>query len=533
MIGEPTMEMRKFAAIPIMLLVTLMLRGQQSTKTTEPPRLIEHNGRHALMVDGAPYLILGMQVNNSSAWPALLPQAWAAAEQLHVNTVEAPIYWEQFEPRPGQFDDGSLSALLKGARANHLRLVLLWFGTWKNGSGHYTPEWMKRDNQLYPRVVGKDGRNVDSLSPLGTPTLQADRRAFVMLMRHLRALDPQHTVILVQVENETGTWGSVRDFSPAAEAVFSAAVPARLLKALHRQPGTWRQVFGQDADEFFHAWCIASYVEQVAAAGKAENPLPLYVNVALRDPIHPGPASSYESGGPTDNVIDIWKVAAPSLDLIAPDIYMPEYAKVEKAMGFYGRSDNALFIPEIGNASGYAHYLYMALGAHAIGFSPFGMDNSEGHVTDATWAPFAAVFGPTEPMQRELALWNFEGRLQAVAEDPMVHDRNLTFEGWQATVSFGRPSFGFGDSSPGNPQPIGGACVAQLGPDEFVVSALHARVDFRPLAAAKQRQFIRVEEGRFENGVWHTTRVLNGDQTDYGLNFEANRLSMKVTLATY
>jgi beta-galactosidase GanA len=104
---------------------------------------VKKDGRYALFVDDAPYLMLGGQVHNSSAWPAMLGKVWPAMEYLHVNTVEIPVYWEQIEPRQGQFDYSLVDALLAQAREHNLRLVLLWFGTWRNGSQHYMPEWMK------------------------------------------------------------------------------------------------------------------------------------------------------------------------------------------------------------------------------------------------------------------------------------------------------------------------------------------------------------------------------------------------------
>ena len=137
--------------------------------------------------------------------------------------------------------------------------------------------------------------------------------AFRALMRHLKETDAQRTVLMVQVENEAGVWGGVRDYGAEAQKAFAGAVPEKLVKGLGKQPGTWKEVFGEDADETFEAWYTAAYIEQVAAAGKAEYPLPLYVNAALRDPIHPGKAPSYESGAPTDNNIGLWKVAAPSI----------------------------------------------------------------------------------------------------------------------------------------------------------------------------------------------------------------------------
>lgn len=507
------------------------------------PHLVERNGNHALFVDGAPFLMLGVQVGNSSAWPAMLPKVWPAVEYLHANTVEIPIYWEQFEPSPGHFDDSLLETLLSEARQHNVRLVLLWFGTWKNGSGHYAPEWVKLDNSRYPRVIGKTGRNVDSPSPHALATLEADRVAFVALMRRLKAADPQHTVIMIQVENESGTWGSVRDYSPAAEKLFSGQVPVPLLKALNKQSGTWQQVFGEDADELFHAWSIARYIDQVAAAGKAEYSLPMYVNAALRDPLNPGKANTYESGGPTDNVIPIWKAGAPSIDLLAPDIYMSDYARYTKVLDLYRRADNAMFVPETGQSSDYARYLFATLGHQAIGFSPFGLDYSNyaniplgaPQVDEKTLEPFALNYRIAAPMQRELAKLNFDGKLQAVSEDPGVHEQTLAFGAWTAVVSYGKPLSGPGNAAPGNPEPVGGAIVAQLGENEFLVSALHARVDFHlsDQSAGKQTQFLRVEEGSYREGKWEFIRIWNGDQTDFGLNFTSVPQTLKVTLATY
>jgi len=117
------------------------------------------------MVDGAPYLMLGAQAHNSSGWPAMLPKVWPAIESLHANTLEIPIYWEQFEPKQGQFDYTVIDTIVTQAREHHIRLDLLWFGTWKNGSQHYMPEWMKADPARYFHLIDKNGRPADSPSP--------------------------------------------------------------------------------------------------------------------------------------------------------------------------------------------------------------------------------------------------------------------------------------------------------------------------------------------------------------------------------
>ena len=531
-----------------MRLRTLLLLATLSAPLLAPaqsptPRIVQQDGRFALLVDGKPFLMLGAQINNSSAWPEMLPKAWPAIDQLHANTLEAPIYWEQFEPTQGHFDPSILHTLLAQAHEHHVHLVLLWFGTWKNGSGHYTPPFIKLDEARVPHVLNSEGRKVDSLSPHSQFALDADRAAFTALMRELKTSDPQHTVIMVQVENETGTYGSARDFSPAANKLFAGPVPDTLVKALHKQPGTWSQVFGPDADEFFQAYSIAHFVGEVAAAGKAVDPLPLYVNVALRDPFHPGKPGSYASGGPTDNVIDLWKAAAPAIDVVGPDLYNSAYPFYEKVLDTYRRPDNATFVPETGNAAIYAHYFFTALGHGAIGFSPFGMDQTgfvnfplgASRIDDDALAPFALNYELFAPMDREIARLNFEGKLQAASEDPADHYQTLNFGDWKANITYGLPQFG-GDekhAAKGNDPADGGALVAQLAPNEFLVTALHARVDLSPADPAKQRQFVRVEEGAYTNGVWHMTRIWNGDQTDYGLNFTSVPQVLRVTIATY
>ncbi len=511
------------------------------------PRLVQESGRHALFVDGAPFVILGAQVNNSSAWPAVLPKVWPAIEYLHANTVEVPIYWEQFEPEQGRFDYSVLDTLLAQAREHHVRLVLLWFGTWKNGSSHYMPGWMKRLPERYPRMTGANGRPLDSPSPYASEALKADVQGFSALMRQLKTADHERTVIMVQVENEPGTWGSVRDYSPAAQKLFESPVPRELLTALHKETSTraanWQAVFGEDAEEFFHAWSVARYIEEVAAAGKAIYALPVYVNAALRNPLHPSRPPSYESGGPTDNVIPIWKAAAPSIDLLAPDIYLDEGAEYLKALDLYQRPDNALFVPEARNVPAYSRYFFAALGHQAIGFSPFGMDytgysNSPlgaTKITEESLAPFALNYTLVGPMAGEIARLNFEGKLQAVAEEKGQPSQSLDFGSWTATVAYGLRQFGPGENPPGNPEPIGRVLVARLADDQFLVAGLFCRVDFRvsDSASGKQRQFLRVEEGTYENGTFRPIRIWNGDQTDWGLNFTSAAQVLRVSLGTY
>ena len=536
--------------LPGALLLCFSLHAQ-----TSPLPSIDYHGEHpTLVVDGAPYLMLAAQVNNSSAWPATMPAVWAAMDTLGVNTVEAPVYWEQMEPTRGSFDYSSVDMLLQQARSHHVHLVLLWFGTWKNGSPGYAPAWIKLHPQLYPLALQKDGKRSFSLSPFGGHTLAADETAFSALMQHLKTADPQHTVLMVQVENETGMWGNPRDHSAAADKLFGEPVPEKVLAAMGKTGvhGSWSEVFGAAADEYFSSWAIARYVNSVAEAGKRMDPLPLYVNAALRDPLQPGGAGSFESGGPVFDALPIWHVMAPAIDAIEPDIYMPQDAKYMAVIGQYALPWNPFFIPETGNSAVYAHYFFAALGAGAFGWSPFGMDET-GYVNyplgakkiDAeTLAPFALNYDIVRPMMREIAKWNGEGRVRGAAESPDTHTETLRFgrtDGkpaqWTATVSYGLPAFYTNEPAPGNAKPEGEALVVELGPDEFLVTGVHCRVDFTPTVTANepkpQRMWLSVEEGTYKDGVWQTSRLWNGDQTDYGLNFASTPQVLRVRLTTF
>ncbi|HEX7028906.1 MAG TPA: DUF5597 domain-containing protein [Gammaproteobacteria bacterium] len=507
------------------------------------PQLVEENGRHAFFVDGEPFLMLAVQSNNSSNYPAALKDVWPAVETLHANTLQIPVAWEQIEPVEGRFDFSFVDTLIEEARERDVRLVLLWFATWKNNAPHYAPAWVKLDNRRFPRVVKQDGDTLNSLSPHFRETLEADKKAFVALMSHLKKVDKKHTVIMVQVENEVGTYGSARDFSPTAEKLFQGPVPDKLLKALNKKPGSWPEVFGDDADEFFHAWHIAVFCNEVAGAGRAVYPIPTNVNAALRDPFNPGKPGQYSSGGPTDNVIDIWKAAGPSLAMLSPDIYMREYDKYMKVLDYYSRPDNALFVAETGSDQPYARYFFAVLGKQGIGFSPFGLDFT-GYsnfplgakaVNDEVLAPFAENYKLFRPMERVWAKLSYESRVWGVSEpDGNNHTQTLDLGDWDATVTYGRHQFWI-DPPVGNDPPSGGVAIAQLGPDEYLVTGYRARVELRPSEELEGKKYmiVRVEEGRFENDKWVFERVWNGDQTDWGLNFTSRPHVLKVKMATY
>ena len=552
---------------------------------TPAPKLVSEKGRHALLVDGAPYLVLGAQIGNSSAWPEVLPKVWPALEAMHVNTAEAPVYWEQIEPKPGQFDWTSVDALIDGARAHHMHMVLLWFGTWKNGNDHYVPQWVKRDPEHFPRMINSAGTPIDDLSANSAANMEADRKAFVALTHHIAEKDgSQHTVLMMQVENESGGLGAARDYSPSSNREFAGQVPMELVKALGKKAGTWMQVFSGNADEAFQAWHQARYINAIAEAGKRELNIPFYCNVwliyppaALPERRIPDAGIGYPSGGPNQAMLSIWKIAAPAIDMIGPDIYASNADFALDVMKTYNRPDNPLWIPEIGQGGDFAPFFFAAIGQGGIGFSPFGIDWTDHLPVGSVPHAHAANFALLGPMQRTLARLNYAGKVKTFIEVAGGADQEKLFsaneeaaEGavkqpgssgdgsalispmrlanavtsmdqvgtaetraadaagaWVAEVRFGFPQRD-GEPAPGSANKEGRMLVAQLGPDEYLVTGIGGAVFFhRPgLLTGIRMQILTAEEGYYTPGagagdadVWHMIRILNGDEMDRGIQF--------------
>jgi hypothetical protein len=494
------------------------------------PAIRQNGPVKQLMVDGKPFVMLAGELHNSSASSIeYMKPIWKKLEAMNLNTVIGTASWELVEPQEGAFDFALVDDQIRQARAHNLRLVLIWFGTWKNANASYVPLWVKEDYQRFPRVRSKDGVAREELTPFGQQSLAADAKAFRALMHHIRTVDSQHTVIMMQVENETGKLGDSRDRSPLAEFAWNRPVPTQLMTYLSenkdkllpelskvwgangfKTAGSWPEVFGSDAwgDEVFMAWYVAKYVGAVAEAGKAELDIPMYVNAWLvqNETQLPG---AYPSGGPVSRMHDIWRAAAPQLDLLAPDIYLPDFRGV---CASYTRSGNPLFIPE---ARASVPNLFWAIGKHAaLGYSPFGIES----LPEDT--PLAAAYKTLAGMMPVLTRYQAEGKVVAVMpEAPDRPSQAVSLGGYQLTFTFGGGGRGPAPVSgpAGAAQPSGFALVMHTAPDEFVLVGQSFSVTAAPdIPGPKLAGFGSIDEGRYEKGVWIAGRRLNGDESGGG-----------------
>jgi len=497
------------AAIALSLL--LAARVAIAAPAPEIPRLVTDGwGGARLVVEGKPFTVLGGELGNSNASNvALAKPMFAKLAAMKLNTVLVPVSWELCEPVEGKWSFDLVGGLIREARRAKLHVVLLWFGSWKNGMSSYVPAWIKANPERFPRAEASGGRRVEALSAFAPANVQADARVFAELMRYVRGIDGRdHTVLMVQVENEVAMIDEAADRSAAARAAFAAQVPKPFLDRFpDKKPGSWEQVFGHGAatDELFMAWHYATYVETVARAGKAAYPLPMLTNAALNRPgKQPG---QYPSGGPLPHLFEAWKAGAPSLDLLAPDIYLPDFtAWCDR----YQRPGNPLFIPEARNEADAAVHALYAVGRGAIGFSPFAIESA----AEADAAALARSYGALTDLAPLVAA--ADGKIAGVLFDKDNQKTPLRFGDLELTALH---DYTFEWASPARHDatwPRAGGIVVQVAPDEFIVAGNGVIVTFAATDPKIGTGIERVDEGHVAGGKFVVTRRLNGDETHQG-----------------
>jgi hypothetical protein len=519
-------------------IVALVVSAQCSVpvsfaQATPIPQLRQQGAATQLVVDGKPFLVLGGELGNSSASSLeYMESAWPTLEALHLNTVLAPVYWDLIEPADGKFDFALVDGLIRGARAHRMRLVLLWFGSWKNSMSCYAPAWVKTNLERFPRAQDRNGRNLEILSPFEPANVEADARAFAALMRHVREIDSRdRTVIMVQVENEIGMIPDSRDHSAVAERLFAQDVPKELTKYLldHRESlvrelgeywaatgyksiGTWEECFGRGlrTDELFMAWHFGRFANRVAEAGKAEYPLPMFVNAAL---IRPGYVpGQYPSAGPLPHLMDVWRAAAPKIDFLSPDIYFPNFAEWA---GKYRQSGNPLFVPEAALDPSTAAHALFAIGQHdAIGFSPFSIESTQEPEESSIGRCYATLAQLAPLILENQGKGTMAGLLADSAEQRVA--KQVRLGGYLLNVTFERAA----QLRPLGEAPsdsIPGGLVIAVGPDEFVIAGTGLIVTFDADTPGEPNiGILWAREGKYVDGRWQGGRWLNGDQTHQG-----------------
>jgi len=526
------MKIDSLLSVSIFALFCQLLNAQnEGMDDNAIPHLRQQGIATQLIVDGEPFLILGGELGNSTASdPDNLRAVWSALRSMHLNTLLAPVYWELIEPEEGKFDFSLVDSLIAGAGKHDMRLVLLWFGSWKNSMSCYVPLWIKKDFSRFPRARNDRDKSLEMLTAFSEENLQADLRAFAALMKHIREFDKGHTVIMVQVENEIGMIPVASDFCKPATAAFIKPIPTELMQYMQQnkdelQPeikelwatrnfktgGSWEDVFGISpaTEEIFMAWYYAVYVNRIAAAGKLEYPLPMFVNAALnRQGAKPG---DYPSGGPLPHLMDVWKAGAPSIDFLSPDIYNPYFAEWCTR---YHQTGNPLFIPEIMGGNNNAAHVFYAVGKHdAIGFSPFSIES----VPDPLTNRLTSAYNLLEQMTPLIMEHQGKGTMTGVLLDRSDPAQTIILDNYRLTLTY-EPfdRYAYKGNLTDSAFRTGGIVIA-VAPDEFIVAGSGIIVTFDSVLPDNLQAGIgSIDECIFENGRWMPGLRLNGDQSHQG-----------------
>jgi beta-galactosidase GanA len=528
------MKIHLFFGMNLLLGATVLLAQQSAL-----PHLEKRGSATQLIVDGKPFIILGGELHNSSSSSLdYMKPIWPELAAMGLNTVVTPLSWELIEPAEGRYDFALVDGLLAQARENHQRIVFLWLASWKNGMSSYAPVWVKQDTTRFPRVVVK-GREVEVLSPASAETQKADARAYTALMQHIKQADADHTVLMMQVENEVGVLGDSRDRSQQADRAFASPVPAELtryLKAHHHTlypslrelwdengnkiTGTWPEIFGDTAraDEIFMAWNYARFIQAVTAAGKSAYNIPMYVNTWLGGD-QPG---NYPSGGPEPWVVDIWRAAGSAIDFYSPDLYDPNFITWCQR---YHRDGNPLFMPETRGGSPGAANVFYAIGEEAgFGFSPFAIEDETNPKQD-----LAVSYRAIQSVMPLVAEHQAAGDIHGFTLDRQHPEATFTIGGYTVHVSL--------DTIFGSHTESGYGLVMADGPDAFLGVGRGFRVLFTAPPTSKTKAGIAsIDQGAFEEGRWIPGRRLNGDENDQGgyWRFDPRKVNIeKVKLYRY
>lgn len=505
---------------------------------------------------GKDIFVLGMQAHNSSTGTFMMERTIRAAELFGANTLEVPVYWYKLEPQKDVYDMTQVRELIEVVRKTGKKLVILWFATSKNGHPTYAPEYIKTAPDTYQVAVGSDGAWVASLSPHCMATLERDKKAFCQLVEFVKEYDAeQKTVIALQIENEMGLANTDRDYSTLAQSDYEKPVPEEIreirleddglewISQEEKEKHSWKGHFGRYAAEAFCAWYHGRYIGEIAKAAKEIYDIPMYTNVMVMENGCEEAGFSYSGGAAVSRVLDIWKAAAPKLDLLCPDIYNQTKEDYCRICASYARKDNALFIPEspcMGNANS-MNMIRAVSEYEAIGVACFGVENvldNHGNLLPEaeTMAITMRTLRAIEPL---LVKYRGTGRIHGIVQEEFAASKYLKLPDFHIQVKFmsaDKTPFGYGSainlSNPENQwnlQVRGRGILIQTDEYEFYMAGAGIAAEFikRPHPEDEQAyihlssrwsgqlNFLTVEEGHFENDDWVTDYERNGDEANF------------------
>ena len=525
------------------------------------PSLQQVNGKTCLVQDGKPLILLSGELHNSTASSISYMEKEKTFDNLKaigLNSVIATASWELVEPTEGKFDFTEVDYVIKAARERDMKVMFIWFGAFKNPFMTYAPTWMKKDVKRFPRAKDENGNDLEMPCVLSENVMKADAKAYCEFLKHIKETDYDKTVVMIQIENEPGIRGSIRDFSPLAEKAWKANVPDQLISYLKandgalkedvqkawdangkKTKGNWEQVFGKSLTEddgtnpilnqtehFFTAYSYAKYLDYLSSEGKKVYALPTFTNASIFGVISRG--RSLGNGCSIPEFFDLYAAGAPSLDILTPNSYMQQIDQICEAFVWKG---NPILIPESGTSA--LRGLYVIGEWDAIAFSPFGIDSfaagasSSLSATQKNFYDCYDLLAQMEPLIREnigkdsmRAVYLYNGHASDTIE---MGDYTITCTYGRRGFDIGAmmaPATGGGNAPGGRPaqqqEPRfeGAAMFIQVSPDVFYMVGDGVNASFAVKEGVKSSYcgYDKIYEGEFVDGKFVPGRLLNGDE---------------------
>lgn len=488
-----------------------------------------------LMVEQKPYFIFGGELHNSSCSSItyLKEVVIPRIREIPINTLLLPVYWENIEKVEGIYDFSLVREIIDLMRDNNLKIIILWFGLWKNGLSTYVPSWMKLDRNKYPFCQNKAGKSLYTISPLCNQAIKKDIQAYKQLISFIKKYDQEkQTVIMIQIENEVGLLESDRDYSFSANKLYNQEIPLELQKWF-KQTGTWQEVFKEKAPEIFMTYYYAQALNQIAASGKEIYPLVTMINVWIKkEGEKPG---KYPSGGAISENIELYQYLAPNIDIIAPDIYVKDFNTISQQYAKQGY----LMVPETRqDIYSMSQIIYGMSAFPMIGYSPFGIEdfsyndsmklyqflsslgiersafNSQGA------KPYLCkIYQDLMSIQSLLLKYRQSEMMHPFIRKEMIKNELLNIGDYQINITYINQD-----------EQINGAGFIINIEDTWYVYGVNFFINISH--SINQVGIISLEEGYFENNQWKTTLVLNGDE-QYGIYALDEAKFFKVKLHQY
>lgn len=516
-----------------------------------------------LFRDGeTPFFPLGLQCCNSSAFNASEMKAfWDSVAFTGVNTVEIPVYWETFEPEQNLFCYEFVDECLRQADLYDVKVIFLWFGSWKNGTSKYAPTWIKENPGKYKRVVTYEGIVTNILSPYCRENLEADKAAFLKLVQYIEQNNrKKNRVIGIQIENEPGMMmRGDRDCGPIAETLFQEEVPDEVKSVVFHHElgevtdiwkekgaltdGCWTDLFGEKAGEYFSVFGIASYIQELAAEAKRITDLTMIVNVWTDNVGWDEPGVDYPAGGPVSKVLGLWKMFAPDVDVVGLDNYKLDREGYLQDCQRYSKYGNPLFLPE-SHAWDEANSqtMFWAVGRYkAKGlflFGPEAMYSDTGEIKPCS-AEIIKSIKALVSIQSVLPHFINSGGIWAVVQEDKMTEQKICQGDAYIRIFFEFERTDYHHGYFGTKHGKGRGLLLRENANTYYAVGEGINISIRQnsgILYSRQRMdkyigYKKVEEGYFDKqGRWICTRRRNGDESDYGIWVTSDVGAVKIEL---